>query len=131
MANPPDKKKPTPPAAAPKETPKEPPQWLIQAKKYIALAANVLGAIQKSPFIVLPAKFITKLGWKGWLKIATCISCVFLAFAIYKTVPYWKKFWALPYKGSFIDVADSHRKIPDSEELIRYANDLIAPQYMV
>ncbi len=119
------------PSAPPQTPPPEPPKWLITLKKIISAILTIIVSIFKNPFVIKIKSTITKLGALGWLKIFTCLSLAALTFVIYKTAPHWKKFWKLPYVTTFTDVADSKVLYPADVEVIRYNNDLLAPQFIV
>lgn len=119
---------PTQPTA---EAPKEPPKWLTQIKQIISLVTNAIQKILKSYIVIKTLVFIKKLGVLGWTKVFTIFALIFLGYGIYKTAPYWEKFWSTPYLATFEDVASSYIELTPDDEVITYNNDLLAPQHVV
>ena len=127
-----DKKTKAPAAPAPKaEAPKEPPKWLIKTKAIIAKITTQANKVVKAPVVVKTVAFVVKMGVLGWLKILTIFSLIFFSYGIYKTVPYWKKLFKLPYITTFEDVADYQIPFNPNDKVITYNNDLLAPQHVV
>ncbi len=126
-----DDKKNEKPAPAPAQPAKELPPFVLKLKKHLATLLELIQKIKKSKKLNSGLAFIKKLGWMGWLKISSCILFFVLIFVVYKYTPHIKNLWRFPYMSTFQEVATSSREIPADEDIIRYANDLLAPQYMV
>lgn len=126
-----DNKKNEKPAQPDAQPAKPLPPFLLKLKKFALIVGEFLKKIKNSKTLNSGIAFIKKLGWMGWLKISSCILFVVLAAVAYKFVPHIKNIWKFPYLSSFHDVATNVREIPQDEDVIRYANDLLAPQYMV
>lgn len=118
-------KKPTPANAQVKAVP----PFIIKAKAFIASASKFSSSVINSEIIQSPKNKIKDFGLLGWMKVFTCFAVAALTYTVYKTAPHWKKLWGLPYQSSLEAVAD--HKYEHSTEVVRYSNDLLAPQHFV
>ena len=131
MADNKDTKKPDQPAAAPAEAPAEPPAWLVKTKAVLAMVGKTAKAVVNSPAVQNTKNTIKKFGLWGWLKVFTVIAVALLTYGVFKTSPHWKRFWKLPYQSSFESIADRKFNYVNDSKIIRYSNDLLAPQHFV
>lgn len=134
MADEKNTQKPKDPQAAPNaqaEAPAEPPKWLVKTKAIVAAIINLIKKIINSSVVQNTINTIKKFGLWGWLKVFTVLAVAIATYGVYKTAPYWKKFWRLPYQSTFESVADHKFNYADDSKIIRYSNDLLAPQHFV
>jgi flagellar basal body-associated protein FliL len=130
MAENKDTKKPVEIKKAPPAPPKPPPPIVIKAKAFYESTIKLSKSVINSPIIQNPKNKIKDFGLLGWMKVFTCVAVALLTFAVYKTAPQWKKLWGLPYLSSLEGVAN-HKYSYTTSNVIRYSNDLLAPQHFV
>ncbi len=113
------------------EAPKEPPKWLLKAKAILEGSKKVIDSAVKSGFVQNTKSRVTKFGLLGWMKILTVLVVAVLTYGVYKTAPRWKSLWRLPYGSSLEPVADKKFSYASDTPIIKYSNDLLAPQHFV
>lgn len=130
MSQPPqDKNKTTSPTDS--QPAKELPPIVVKLKKVLALLISLIQKIKNSKTLKNFVSSIKKLGIKGWLKVAASLILLISTFAVYKYIPYLKNIWKFPYISSFEAIGKKILTADESSEVVRYANDLLAPQHIV
>jgi flagellar basal body-associated protein FliL len=117
-------KKPTPQAQ-----PQPPSKSVEKAKAIFNSSAKFFQTVTNSSAIQSPKNLIRDFGLMSWMKVFTCIAVGLLTYAVYKTAPQWEKLWGIPYLSSLEPLAD--QKYSYSSNVVRYSNDLLAPQHFV
>lgn len=112
------------------EAPKEPSSF-DKLKSLLNGVKNSATAITKSQFAQSTTSKIKKFGLLGWMKVLTVFVVGFLTYGVYKTAPHWKKLWKFPYPSTLETVADQKYSYAPDTKVIRYSNDLLAPQHFV
>ncbi len=132
MSQPPqDKNKAATTAPTENQPAKELPPFIQKLKKFAGLAVSLIQKIKNSQKLKSLLGSIQKLGVRGWLKVAASALLVVASFAAYKYIPHLKNIWKFPYLSSFAPVGEKILTADSDTELVKYTNDLLAPQHIV
>lgn len=113
------------------DAPKELPPWLVKAKAILAKTIDIAKKVIHSPAVQNTKNTIQSFGLWGWLKVFAVIAVGLITYGVYRTSPHWKSLWSLPYQSSFEHLADHKFAYASDTKVIRYSNDLLAPQHFV